>query len=118
MAAWVLRTEKSEKSLLKNWKRDEVVEPTNSEWAAPSFIVPKIATYRLVVDYRVLNIQLEKRCWPLWGNNEVFDSQEENMYFSNRDLLDSFKWRSLKRVKNKCSFEHLWASRGEDFLWD
>ena len=69
-------------------ERDDLVEPTLSDWAASSLFVPKKdGTYRLVVDYRGLNKQIEKTCWLLPRNKEVIDSMEGNTYFSNIDLL-------------------------------
>ena len=44
----------------------------------------------MVVDYRGLNKQIEKTCWPLPRINEVIDSLEGNMYFSNIDLLSGY----------------------------
>ena len=76
------------KKIVEDLERDDLVEPTHSDWAAPSLLVPKKdGTYRLVVDYRGLNKQIEKTCWPLPRINEVIDSLEGNMYFSNIDLL-------------------------------
>ena len=72
---------------MEDLERDDLVEPTHSDWAEQSLLVPKKdGTYRLVVDYRGLNKQIEKTCWPLLRNNYI-DSLEGNMYFSNIDLL-------------------------------
>ena len=63
------------------------MEPTNSYWAAPSILVKnKDGRYNLVVDYRVLNKQIEKTSGPLPRTNDVFDSLEINFYFSNIGL--------------------------------
>ena len=76
------------KKIVEDLERDDLVEPTHSDWAAPSLLVPKKdGTYRLVVDYRGLNKQIVKTYWPLPRINEVIDSLEGNMYFSNIDLL-------------------------------
>ena len=42
------------------------------------------------MDYRGLNLQIEKRCRPLSGTNEVIDSLEGNMYFLNIDHLSAY----------------------------
>ena len=82
-------------------ERYDLVEPTHSDWAAPSLLVrKKDGTYRLVVDYRDLNKQIEKPCRPLPRINEVIDSLEGNMYSQTLIFCrDTFKWRWKKRVK-------------------
>ena len=78
-------------------ERDDLVEPTHSDWAAPSLLVrKKDGTYCLVVVYRGLNKQIEKTCWLLPQINEAIDSLEGKMYFSNIDLLSGY---SRKRVR-------------------
>ena len=67
------------KETVEDLERDDLVEPTHSE-AAPSLLVPKKdGTYRLVVDYRGLNQQIEKTNWPFPRINEVIDSLEGNV---------------------------------------
>ena len=66
---------KTMKKIVEDLVRDDLVEPTHSYWAAPSLFVPKNdGTNHLVVDYRGLNKQIEKTCWPLSRINEVIDS--------------------------------------------
>ena len=81
------------KKIVEDLERDDLVEPTHSDWGAPSLLVPKKdGTYHLAVavDYRGLNKQIEKTCWPLPRINEVIDSLEGNMYFSNIDCLSGY----------------------------
>ena len=88
---------KAMKKIVEDLKRDDLVEPLHSDWAAPSLLVPKKdGTYRLVVDYRGQNKQIEKTCWPLPRINEVIDSLEGNMYFSNIDLLSGYFQMALE----------------------
>ena len=52
---------KAMKKIVEDLERDIVVEPTHSVWAAPSVLVSKKnGTYRLNLDYRCLNKQIEK----------------------------------------------------------
>ena len=68
-----------------------LVEPTHSYWAAPFILVKKKdGTFRLVVDYRDLNKQIEKTSWSLPRNNDVIDSLDGNIYFSNIDLTSGY----------------------------
>ena len=85
------------KKIVEDLERDDLVEPTYSDWAAPSLLVPKKdGTYRLVKDYRGLNKQIEKTCWLSSRIIEVFDSLEGNMYFSNIDLLSGYFQMALE----------------------
>ena len=78
---------KAMKKIVEDLYQDDLVELTHSDSAAPSLLVPKKdGTYRLVADYLGLNKQV-KKCWPLTQINEVIDSLEVNLYFSNIDLL-------------------------------
>ena len=86
------------KKIVEDLEQDDLVEPTHSDWEAPSLMVPKKdGTYRLVVDYRSLNKQIEKTCWPLPRIDNVIDSLEGNMYFSNIDLLSGYFQMALEQ---------------------
>ena len=83
-----LEKRKAMEKIFEDLERDDIVEPTHSDWAAPSLLPPKKdGTYRLFVDYRGVNKQIEKTCGPLPRNNAVIDSLEGSMYLSNIDLL-------------------------------
>ena len=57
------------------------------------------------MDYRDLNLQIEKTCRPLSGTNEVIDSLEGNMYFSNIDHLSGyFQMRLEEESQNLTAF--------------
>ena len=55
------------KTLLKEFLERRLIEPSDSEWASPAFIVPKNekGKWRLIVDYRELNEQLENDSYSL-----------------------------------------------------
>ena len=75
---------KAMKKIVEDLEDAKLIEPTDSYWAAPSILVKKKdGSYRLVVDYRGLNKQIEKTSWPLPRINDVIDSLDGNCYFSN-----------------------------------
>ena len=44
----------------------ELITPCHSPYSAPAMLVPnKIGKLRLVIDYRKLNDQTIKSCWPI-----------------------------------------------------
>ena len=54
------------KKIVEDLEPVNLVEPTHSDWAAPSLLVPKKdEIYRLIAGYRVLNKQKGKTWWPL-----------------------------------------------------
>ena len=69
------------KKIVEDLEDAKLIEPTHSYWTAPSILVKKNGSYRLVVDYRGLNKQTS---WPLQRINDVIDSLEGNCYFEYR----------------------------------
>ena len=109
---------KAMKKNVEELERDDLVEPTNSDWAAPSLLVPKKdGTYRVVVDYRGLNKQIEKTCWLLPRINQVMDSLEGNMYFSNIDLLSGYFQMALEEESQQLLLHLLAYISGRGSLW-
>ena len=79
------------KKIVEDLENSGLVEPTYSYWAAPSILVKKKdGNYRLVVDYRGLNKQIEKTSWPLPRINDVIESMDGNCFFSNIDLTSGY----------------------------
>ena len=79
-----------------------MIESIHSYWAAPSTLVKeKDGHYRLVVDYRGLNKQIEKTSWPLPTINDVIDSLDGNCYFSNIDLTSGYFQMALDEESQK-----------------
>ena len=82
---------KAIKKIVEDLEDAKLIEPTHSYWAAPSILVKKKdGSYRLVVDYRGLNKQIEKTTWPLPRIYDVIDSLDGNCYFSNVDLTSRY----------------------------
>ena len=82
---------KAMKKIFDDLEDAKLIDPTHSYWAAPSILVKKKdGSYRLVVDYRGLNKQIEKTSWPLPRINDVIDSLDGNCYISNIDLTSEY----------------------------
>ena len=56
----------------------KLITPCHSPFSSPAMLVPKKnGKLRLVIDYRQLNKQTVKSCWPLPSVEEIFDTLEE-----------------------------------------
>ena len=88
---------KAMEKIVKGLAEADLIAPTHSDWAAPSILVPKKdGSFRLVVDYRGLNKQIEKTCLALPRISDVIDSLEGNMFFSSIDLTSGYFQMALK----------------------
>ena len=111
------------KAMKKNFddlEHAKLIEPTHSYWAAPSILVTKKdGSYRLVVDYRGLNKQIEKTSWPLPRIGDVIDSLDGNCFFSNIDLTSGYFQMALdEESQNVTVFVTPWDStNGRDYPW-
>ena len=82
---------KAMKKMVEDLEDAKLIESTHSYWAAPSILVKKKdGNYRLVVDYRGLNKQIEKTSWPLPRINDVIGCLDGNCYFSNINLTSGY----------------------------
>ena len=69
----------------------ELIEPCHSPYSAPAMLVPtRNGKLRLVIDYRQLNKQTIKPCWPEPSIQEIFDTLESSCYFSTNDMSRGF----------------------------
>ena len=65
----------------------ELIMPCQSPYRAPTMLVPKkIGKLRLAIDYRQLNRQTIKSCWPIQSIEEVFDTSEGSAFVSMIDM--------------------------------
>ena len=86
-----------QKKIVEDLEEANLVETNHLYWAAPSILVKKKdGTFRPVVNYRVLNKQIEKTSWPLPRIHDVIDSLEANVYFSNIDLTSGYFQMTLE----------------------
>ena len=69
----------------------ELITPCHSPYSAPAMLVPKKnRKLRLVIDYRKLNEQTIKSCWPLPSIEEIFDTLQGSAYFTTKDMSWGF----------------------------
>ena len=69
----------------------KLITPCHSPYSSPAMLVPKKnGKLRLVIDYRQLNKQTVKSCWPLPSVEEIFDTLEGSCYFSTIDMSWGF----------------------------
>uniref|UniRef100_A0AAG5CRQ8 RNA-directed DNA polymerase n=1 Tax=Anopheles atroparvus TaxID=41427 RepID=A0AAG5CRQ8_ANOAO len=73
-----------------------IIRPSNSPWSSPIWIVPKKSDssgerkWRLVIDYRKLNIKTISDRYPIPNITEILDKLGRCIYFSTLDLAAGF----------------------------
>lgn len=71
--------------------RDGVIQESNSPYAAPCVIVPKKdGSYRMCIDFRLLNRAVTKNFYPLPLIQDIFDRFHGACYFSSLDARNGF----------------------------
>ena len=69
----------------------DLITPCHSPYSAPAMLVPKKnGKFRLVIDYRQLNNQTIKSCWPIPSIEEIFDTLEGSAHFTTIDISWGF----------------------------
>ena len=69
----------------------KLITPCHSPYSSPAMLVlKKNGKLRLVIDYRQLNKQTVKSCWPIPSVEEIFDTLEGSCYFSTIDMSWGF----------------------------
>lgn len=86
---------------------DDIVEPAASPWSAPILIVPKKSNqgepkkWRLVIDYRKVNLNIVDDKFPLPNITDIFDSLAGAIYFSHLDLAQGYYQLELDEESRK-----------------
>ena len=93
------------KKLLAEFIERGWIEPSDSEWASPAFIVPRKekGEWRLVVDYRGLNEQPEHDSYPLPVIDTILQKQQKKRIFTVLDLKHGYHQMPLHPYSRPCT---------------
>ena len=93
------------KKLLKELIKLGWIEPSDSEWASPAFIVPnkEKGEWRLVVDYRGLNEQTEHDSYSLPLIDTILQKQARKRIFTVLDLKHGYHQMPLHEESRACT---------------
>ena len=93
------------KKLLAEFIERGWIEPSDSEWASPAFIVPKKekGKWRLVVDYRGLNEQTEHDWYSLPLIDTILQKQQKKWIFTVLDLKHGYQQMRLHPDSRPCT---------------
>ena len=93
------------KKLLAEFIERGWIEPSDSEWASPAFIVPKKekGEWRLVVDYRGLNEQTEHDSYWLPLIDTILQKQQKKRIFTVLDLKHGYHQMPLHLDSRPCT---------------
>ena len=93
------------KKLLAEFIERGWIEPSDSEWASPAFIVPQKekGECRFVVDYRVLNEQTEHDSYSLPLINTILQKQQKKRIFTVLDLKHGYHQMALYPDSRPCT---------------
>lgn len=86
---------------------DNIIEESCSEWSSPLLLVPKKPTsdgkrkWRVVIDYRQLNENIQDDKFPLPNITEILESLSGAFYFSHCDLSQSYYQCQLNKNSRK-----------------
>ena len=69
----------------------KLITPCCRPYSAPAMLVPKKSgKLRLVIDFRKLNEQTIKSCWPIPSFEEIFDTLQGSAYSTTIDMCWGF----------------------------
>ena len=93
------------KKLLAEFIERGWIEPSDSEWASPAFIVPKKekGKWRLVVDYRGLNEQTEHDSYSLPLIDTILQKQQKKRILTVLDLKHGYHQMPLHPDSRPCT---------------
>ena len=93
------------KKLLAEFFERGWIEPSDSEWASPAFIVPKKekGEWRLVVDYRGLNEQTKHDSYSLPLIDTILQKQQKKRIFTVLDLKQGYHQMPLHPDSRPCT---------------
>ena len=93
------------KKLLAEFIERGWIEPSDSEWASPAFIVPEKekGEWRLVVDYRGLNEQTEHDSYSLPLIDSILQKQQKKRIFTVLDLKHGYHQMPLHPDSRPCT---------------
>ena len=93
------------KKLLAEFIERGWIQPSDSEWASPAFIVPKKekGEWRLVVDYRGLNEQTEHDSYSLPLIDSILQKQQKKRIFTVLDLKHGYHQMPLHPDSRPCT---------------
>ena len=93
------------KKLLAEFIERGWIEPSDSEWASPAFMVPKKekGEWRLVVDYRGLNEQTEHDSYSLPLIDSILQKQQKKRIFTVLDLKHGYHQMPLHPDSRLCT---------------
>ena len=108
------------RTLLDKFESNGWIEPSTSDWSAQAFLVPKpadksgVKKWRLVVDYRYLNVHTRDDPFPLPLIENLVQRQLFNRLWSVFDLQDGFHQMHLaEESRYLTAFQTPWGS----FQW-
>lgn len=94
---------------IENMLNDGIIEETRSPWNSPLLLVPKktdntgAKRWRVVIDYRKLNNQVQDDKFPLPNIADILDILSGSMYYTKLDLYQGFYQAELDKESRSCT---------------
>jgi hypothetical protein len=96
------------KDQISKWLKNDLIEPSVSEWNSPLLLVPKKSIngekkFRVVIDYRSLNKEIKDDKFPLPNIVDILDGLGKCKYFSCLDLSQGYYQVKLETKDRPCT---------------